>query len=247
MLYFFILFPILVFIILFISNHRFKEHIIKSWHIIITDFLLLILSFAFAYLIFKLDVNHSKAEQIDAFKRNFALAEIEVAYNSNQIKSFCANVTSKNVLPPIMPRLTYGVSENIMADPLILKYSGLTLLHSYLQYKSTIEIVNHYITKLYSVKITDTSSIAYVNILNILSDLPIRQILVFRYLLHFYTVGYNAAILGPVPADKLQIENWINGIDLPTIDSLNSLIQELDKSDSKIHLNLCGQLNNLVK
>lgn len=232
--------------LILLKVNSFRNKVFEDWPNILSDFLLLTISVSFAYFLFQSETKRIKNDERENFKGHYTLTEIEVAENCAELNNFFEYISSNSKLPVTKPQFTNSISKIIMEDPLVLKYSGFAFITSNLQYNRVLNILSYYIEKIYSSNTKNTLTLEQKESISFLYNRSLRQMLVYRLLLHFYSVGYNANVLGPSPINSTDIMAWVRGENLPNVDSLHFLIKDLDNKNSEIGKKLRGCLSNVV-
>jgi|GEM_PF-6071979 len=223
---------VLIITTLYIFNSTFKSTIKSDWSKIVIDIFLIIATSIFAIYMFNLQINQTKKDEFDLFKRNYALAMQEVAQNGSELRILKKHVKDNKTLPVIEPHLTYDISKEIMSNPLILKYSGYELQLAYNYYVKSISVANYYFDKIYQVRIKDSINVEQLDFVNFFYDKVMPPILVYEMLLNLYAIGYEGNIIGPGFQNR-EIMTWLKNGEFPSVDSLNIILKEMDEADPK--------------
>lgn len=225
---------LLINVLLFWFSRKYKNEFRTNWPKSVLDISVLVISLVFAIIIFYLESDRNKKDEMELFKRNFAVLDFEATNNGSELRILKLYLEKDHRLPSLKPHLSFDISKSIISNPLIFKYSASTLQYSFSQYKTMIEVANSYFDNLYNPNpmniLLDSNQIRNINYL---IERTLQKISIFEIIAHFYEVGYNANILGPEISNHEIIFQWLSGKGTPSVDSLNNILEEIDKINPK--------------
>lgn len=223
-----IIFVLIVSIVMFSCSAKFKNHLIGSWPNIAINLIFVLVGAGIAILgislAFQKESDRIFYNQLDVFKRSFNAVIEETAANQALIKSLKGKINQTKFNIRHVP---VDVSENLIKNPLIYKFTGDEYLYALSIYLEKVRTTNRMLDHLYDDykidgKITDNN----IDLLYKYLDNLLYYTYILQYQSQFYAYLYGEE--GRLkPGNQDQIMKWIFKEENISANGIKQKLQEL--------------------
>ena len=230
-----LIFVLIVPVVICSCSAKFRDHLIDSWPNITFNFIFVLVGAGIAILgvswAFQKESDRFFYNQLDVFKRSFNAVIEETAANQALVKGLKSKINQTKFNIRHVP---VDVSENLIKNPFIYKFTGHEYLYALSIYLEKVRTTNRMLDHLYDdYKIDGKISDKNIDRLHKYLDNLLYYTYILQYQSQFYAYLYGEE--GRLkPGNQDQIMKWILKEESISIDGIKQKIQELsDLNDDK--------------
>ena len=229
-------------------NSKFYGHWKEGWPNIVIIFLSVIAGSAIAiggvFWSFQKETNRAYELQADIFKGNFGAIISECAENQAVINKLKKEISTTHFN---LQLLSNQVSNRLIENSLLYKYTGDEYLYALRTYLVTVKISNRMLNFVFEdFKRDGVIESKNIKDLNKRLDECLYYLYILQYQSQLYVHSYNVK-WGPKPGNYEEVMDWIRKKKEPTIEELKNKIDELGKLGEKERKELQESIKKILK